>query len=126
MNRCLAFPIAVAALLAGCSASQSVDIPSSQPSIRGTITNVSPTSGGDRLGSVLIEEVPSDSAGSDKSSVRVTTETRILVRDGAALRRGTLADVHEGQTAEAWFTGPVMESYPTQATASVLLVGSRE
>ncbi|MBC7791970.1 MAG: hypothetical protein H7Z74_18645 [Anaerolineae bacterium] len=117
-------PLAViaVAILAGCSAGKAVDIPSGAPSIRGTITNSTPATTGDRLGSILVEEVPTDQSGSEKSSVRVTRDTRILVRDSTGLRRGTFADLHTGLTAEAWFTGPVMESYPTQATASVVLV----
>ncbi len=55
---------------------------------------------------------------------RVTRETRILVRGTTGLKRGTFADLLTGQIAEAWFTGPVMESYPTQATASVVVVNA--
>ncbi len=124
MIRRLAVPIAIIALLAGCRASQAVDIPSGPPSIRGTITNSTAATGGDRLGSILVEEVPSDQSGSAKSSVRVTRETRILVRGTTGLKRGTFADLLTGQIAEAWFTGPVMESYPTQATASVVVVNA--
>ena len=122
MLRALFVPIAIIALLAGCRASQTVDIPSDPPSIRGTITNATAATSGDRLGSILVEEVPSDQSGSNKSSVRVTRDTRILVRESGGLRRGTFADLRTGQIAEAWFTGPVMESYPTQATASVVVV----
>ncbi len=124
MLRALFVPIAIIALLAGCRASQTVDIPSDPPSIRGTITNATAATSGDRLGSILVEEVPSDQSGSNKSSVRVTRDTRILVRESGGLRRGTFADLRTGQIAEAWFTGPVMESYPTQATASVVVVNA--
>ena len=126
MLRSLAVATAIIALLAGCRASQTVDIPSDAPSIRGTITNSTAATTGDLLGSILVEEVPSDQSGSDKSSVRVGRDTRILVRGSAGLRRGTFADLHTGQIAEAWFTGPVMESYPTQATASVVVVGEAQ
>lgn len=122
MLRPLIVPIAIIAMLAACRASQAVDIPSDPPSIRGTITNSTAATSGDRLGSILVEEVPSDQSGSDKSSVRVTRETRILVRESGGFRRGTFADLRTGVLAEAWFTGPVMESYPTQATASVVVV----
>lgn len=124
MLRPLAVVIAVSAGLVGCRASQAVDIPSSPPSIRGTITNSTAAATGDRLGSILVEAVPSDKSGSDKSSVRVTRDTRILVRGSAGVSSGTFADLKTGQIAEAWFTGPVMESYPTQATASVVVVGA--
>ncbi|MGI9077394.1 MAG: hypothetical protein ACR2G6_08700 [Gemmatimonadaceae bacterium] len=110
------------AILAGCRASQAVAIPSDPPSIRGTITNSTAATSGGLPGSILVEEVPSDQSGSDKSSVRVTRHTRILVRGSSGVRRGTFADLRAGQIAEAWFTGPVMESYPTQATASVVVV----
>ena len=125
MLRVVTVAIAIIAFLAACRASQALDVPTVPPSIRGTITNSTAAASGDRLGSILVEEVPSDQSGSDKSSVRVTRDTRILVRDSAGIRRGAFADLRTGQLAEAWFTGPVMESYPTQATASVIVVTSK-
>jgi len=114
------------AAVGACSSSRPAGVPDEPPSIAGTITQVSAQQGGssDRLGAVLIEEVPAEPSGSDKSSVTVTRATRVYVREGGTLRAATFAELRTGQRAEAWFTGPVAESYPTQARAAVIVVAA--
>jgi hypothetical protein len=71
---------------------------------------------------VLIEERPGQPSGDNKSSVRITPQTRILL-DGPSGAILLSADrLMVGSRASAWFVGPVAESYPTQATASLLVV----
>jgi hypothetical protein len=107
-------------LACGCSGSQSSSrrksdvVTTEAPSIRGTITH----RGTDRI---LIEEEPLDSSGSAKASVRLTSTTRVLRGSGEAGRRD---DLSMGQQVSAWFEGPVMESYPVQATASAVRIES--
>jgi hypothetical protein len=93
--------------------------PSGSPSIRGTVTSVSPLAA---LGVILVEERPQDRAGSDKASVTVNAATRIYRGRVSASTKGSFSDLHNGQLVEVWFTGPVLTSYPVQATASVILV----
>jgi hypothetical protein len=93
--------------------------PSGSPSIRGTITSVSPLAG---QGVVLVEERPQDRGGSEKASVTVNGATRIYRARISASTRGSFSDLRSGQLVDVWYEGPVLTSYPLQATASVILI----
>jgi Protein of unknown function (DUF3221) len=93
--------------------------PSGPPSIRGTITSVNTLSG---RGVILVEERPQDQAGSNKASVTLTTATRIYRGRVSASTKASFSDLRVGQVVEVWFNGPVLTSYPIQATASVILI----
>ena len=54
--------------------------------------------------------------------MRVESDTRILLQAGNAMMEVTFGDLMVGQTVEAWFTGPVAESYPVQAKASQIVI----
>jgi hypothetical protein len=96
-------------------------IPARAADISGTLTSVTPSSG-DMLSRVRIEEKPDQPSGDNKALVRVTARTRILKRVGSAVRRAAVADLRAGARVDAWFTGPVAESYPVQAEGAVLVV----
>jgi len=74
------------------------------------------------IGVVLVEENPDEETGSQKDSVTVTKATRLFERQGGDLARIRFDDLKAGQRARAWYTGPVAESYPRQATASLIVV----
>jgi hypothetical protein len=93
--------------------------PTGPPSIRGTITHVSPLGG---QGVIMVEERPQDQAGSAKGSVTVNAATRIYRGRVGASTKGSFSDLRNGQLVEIWFTGPVLTSYPIQATASVIVI----
>ena len=93
-------------------------LPTTDPSIRGTVTRVGP----DEPRTVLVEEKPGEESGSNKASVRLTGETRLLRRSGEAVQRAALEDLAVGQTVSVWFTGPVRESYPVQADAGTIVI----
>jgi hypothetical protein len=95
--------IVVAVAVAGCAAS-----PLGEPSLTGLITNTS----GDRI---LVEENPQETAGSAKAAVRISEQTEILHSSGARASRN---DLLVGDRVRVWFTGPVAQSYPVQATAA--------
>jgi hypothetical protein len=86
------------------------------PSIRGTITQRAPER-------ILIEEEPLDSAGSAKASVRLTRSTLVVRGSGEAVHPDEL---QVGRKVSAWFEGPVMESYPVQATAGAVRIETEE
>jgi hypothetical protein len=92
------------------------DVVTEAPSIRGTITRLA-------AGRILVEEEPLDSSGSAKASVRLTASTRVLRASGEALGR---QDLRVGQQVSAWFDGPVMQSYPVQATASAVRIENED
>jgi hypothetical protein len=93
--------------------------PNGPPSIRGTITSVNTVGG---QGVILVEERPQDRAGSDKASVTVSAATLIYHGRVSASTKGSFSDLREAQLVEVWFAGPVLTSYPVQATASVILI----
>jgi beta-N-acetylhexosaminidase len=115
--------LAVFAVLAlgACGDDDGEDLPEN-PDIRGTITSVT-EDGGDVLGTVLIEGVIEDDTSYDKASVRVEDDTEIFqeAEDGS-LAEVTFAELHVGLQVEAWFTGPVAESYPVQAKAAKIVI----
>jgi len=102
---------ALTLLLTGCGGG----LPAGDPSISGVVRQLDTTADG---ATILV--VGSGSV--DKASVRVTTSTRILLGAGSSTKAGTLADLSAGATVRVWFTGPVAESYPVQATAGTLLI----
>ena len=93
--------------------------PNGPPSIRGTITSVRPLGG---QGVILVEERAQDRAGSDKASITVNAATRIYRGRVDASTKGSFSDLRNAQVVEVWFAGPVLTSYPVQATASVILI----
>ncbi|MGB7921608.1 MAG: endonuclease/exonuclease/phosphatase family protein [Pyrinomonadaceae bacterium] len=99
--------------------------------IRGSITNVRRAHDDDDkgdsrsaklLGTVMIEGVKEADTNFDKASVRVTNETRIFDRRGKERKQASFDDLKPGRKVAARFTGPVMESYPVQATASEIVI----
>lgn len=70
---------------------------------------------------VLIEEVPGGQ-GDNKSHVRLPRTALLFRRTATGLERVGFADLRAGQKVDAWFTGPVAESYPTQAIGRALVV----
>ena len=105
-------------------------LPSAETDIRGIVTEVGrmlqETKGGEgigeRVGVVLVEENPDEETGSQKDSVTVTKATKLFERRGRDPTRIRFDDLEVGQWVMAWYTGPVAESYPRQATARVIVV----
>ncbi len=87
-------------------------IPSTAPYIVGTFTAVSPSQ-------LRIEENPAESSGSLKTVLRLTRSTRILHRSGASAK---ISDLRVGQRGSAWARGTIAESYPSQGTASTVVI----
>lgn len=120
-------------------------IPTTAADIRGTITAVQtgvdtrPTGGGGPPGgsvscppdcgasgpplqAVLIEEVPGSTGGDHKSYVTVLRTARVLRQTASGAEPASFADLKVGQRVDAWFTGPVRQSYPSQADAGVVVI----
>ena len=85
--------------------------PAGEPDIRGVLTSVAHGTGG---GTLTIEENPNASSGSAKARLKLTASTIMLRANGQRLSFEELA---VGQRIEAWYEGPVAESYPVQADA---------
>lgn len=102
------------ASVTGCTADK---LPEGTASIEGTVTQATLSAGG--LGTVLVEgpEQP-PGAVSDKASVTLTEETLFFDANGKRLSERPALEV--GTEVRMWFTGPVAESYPVQATAGTV------
>src|ERR1700682_6410482 len=109
----------VAAVIVLLLVSRADAAPNGPPSIRGTITSLAPLAG---QGVILVEERPQDQAGSNKASGTVKPATRIYRGRVGASTKGSFGDLRNGQIVEVWFDGPVLTSYPVQATASVIVI----
>lgn len=107
-------------------------LPRAEPDIRGVLTKLlkidpqaSTHSGSDvatnTIGTILIEENPEENWGSAKARVRITNKTKIFKRHKQDLIPASFTELQIGHRAEAWFTGPVAESYPVQATGGVIV-----
>ena len=84
------------------------------------------SSGGTALSALLIEEDPAAQSGSAKAQVNLRAQTRILKQDAGAITAGSTKDLRRGLQVRAWFDGPIAESYPVQATGSVILILGHE
>ena len=58
----------------------------------------------------------------NKASVGITDETEFFRIVDGERKTASFADLKPGQRVEAKFTGPVLESYPVQATAAEIVV----
>jgi hypothetical protein len=87
-------------------------LPDTKPDIHGVVT----ASEGVRI---RIEENPHDATGSNKASLRIEPRTVIRRRTGEPAAAG---DLVIGTRVSAWYEGPVMESYPLQALARVIVI----
>jgi len=96
------------------------------PDIKGRITQVAvamtppPGASGSMIGKILVEGEPGPDTGYDKAWVTVMPETRIY--RGPEGKEAYFNDLRKGTLVEVFFTGPVMESYPVQATASEIRI----
>jgi hypothetical protein len=97
----------------------SASVPTEAASIIGGITQVERSE--DRL-RVLVEQIPTRSAGHPIAWITVSRRTTVVERAGGALSRGSSAGLAVGMRVQVWFTGPVAESYPVQATAGTVLI----
>lgn len=94
-----------------------VEGPALPVDITGNISEVQPGSG-DVLGRIRIEGEKIEGNTYDKAVVTITPETRLWEQTADGYIPATFDDFQFGATVTAAFTGPVMESYPVQATAA--------
>lgn len=113
----------VALLLVACQTQDTRKIPSTQPDVRGNITNLkrSNSKNNAAVAEVLVEAVEGVETPHTKASLRIDNKTLIENLDGSTL---SLEQLEEGQLVEAWFDDPVMESFPVQAHATAVRVSN--
>lgn len=110
--------LSLLAVLAGCGGSKAVRVPDQKPDTTGVITSLE----GARM---LVKEDRKIASG-EPGQVWVTLDahSQIAVRDKGALRPGTATDLKLDKKVEVWFAGPILESYPAQASARFVVVNN--
>ncbi|MBI2864802.1 MAG: DUF3221 domain-containing protein [Chloroflexi bacterium] len=58
----------------------------------------------------------------DKASITITTDTKIYDQRGGERKTADISAIMVGERVQVWFTGPVKESYPVQATAREITI----
>lgn len=129
MKRLLSLALATVLATAACGGApgepdapgpSTLALPAEAASIIGDVTQVERSGGAVRI---LVEQVPTRSAGYPIAWVYLGPDTRILARTaGGPPTRADAALLATGTRVQAWFTGLVRESYPVQADAATLLV----
>ena len=113
--------IGLLSLILGCAPAETS--PKTNPAIRGNITSSNPAGGqGGLVGSILVEGNIENDTQFDKASIAITSETQIFEQVEQERHPATFEALQLGQKVEAWFTGPVAESYPVQAVASDIVI----
>ncbi len=93
------------------------------PDIRGSVEGFSTSqSDGDVVGFILIAGAVEPDTVYDRALVTVTGDTKVYRREEGRLIRAQFTELHHGAAVEAWFTGPVAESDPVQATAATIVI----
>lgn len=122
----LAYPLGIGlfVVLTGCGWGDgpAVAIPVDEPSIKGIVTQVTPSGEG---GSIRVEVNPDEASGSDKAVVRIMEPVAGKIARRASDNRivpGVFSDLANGQQVKVWFEGPVAESYPVQARARLVFI----
>jgi hypothetical protein len=69
-----------------------------------------------------VEQIPTRSAGYPIAWIAVPRGTDVVQRAGGSVSRGSSQELAVGLRVQVWFTGPVAESYPVQATAGTVLI----
>lgn len=113
MIRCVAFMML--SFMLGCTFLSADE----KPSITGIVQDIA-TGKGDKAvpGRFLIH----GQGDYDKASVKVTDKTVIKIGEGKEAKEGKFSDIKKGTKLIVWFTGPVAESYPVQATAGKIVI----
>lgn len=99
-----------------------------QVDIRGTILNINPAQvNSNILGTIYVEGPLYEDTFYDKASIKITSSTLIYQVDNQLSSNDQFvqipfSELQTGMMVEVTFTGPVLESYPVQATAKKVLV----
>ena len=107
-------------LVSACSDDSEAEPNVTNPDIRGAISSRSDGDG--PTFSILIEGTIDADTTYDKASVRIDEDTAIYRHEGDDLVEAAASDLTSGTTVEAWFEGPVAESYPVQAYARQVVI----
>lgn len=107
------------ALAAACARPGAEPLPEQVPDIIGTVTERREVRDGV---SVLIQQDSTRSAGYPVARVTVRSGSSVMRRTAGGLAPAAAEELRVGTRVQAWFTGPVLRSYPAQATARLVVI----
>jgi hypothetical protein len=111
----------IALLLASPSCAPAAKPLETEADFHGFITEIHQNGEGDTLGQISVESHADKIV--SKYVVTITDETLIFQKDGDELRPVAFEELeNQQQWVQIWFTGPVLESFPEQATASQVVI----
>jgi hypothetical protein len=90
------------------------------PDFTGVITEIESGANRGTLGRILVESQADTTV--DKYIVTIKEDTRVFESQGESHRLTTFAGVTLGDQVQLWFTGPILESFPAQATARQVVI----
>ncbi len=110
--------------LSGCGTQTNREGGSKSADIVGFISDlgIARTPGGDYLGYIFVEGEKDPETQLDKASISVTKKTRIVSRISGRETTLKFGELKIGDKVEVKLTGPIMESYPPQATAKAIVL----
>jgi len=86
----------------------------------GWVTEIHPIGENGTLGQILVEDQSDKLV--DKYMVTIKDETLIFKQDGENLHQVAFAALETTQQVQIWVSGPIMESFPMQATAQQVVI----
>lgn len=108
-----------AIVLAACNMLPSLAVPGEDPSIEGIVQQATAEERG-RV--IFVEANPTVPGREPAARITLTRGTDVLASTGGAIERASADELAEGVRVRVWFTGPVLESFPVQATAGTVLI----
>jgi hypothetical protein len=72
--------------------------------------------------SILVNGVVTNGNQPGNVSVRITNETKVLIKEGNKQTSSSFGNLQSGQRVDIKFTGPILQSYPPQATGSEVII----
>ena len=97
-------------------------VPSEAPSIVGRVETLDGAVRGQSIVTLMVRGTPREGATFDAASVRVTRDSKVFRGTRGHPSAAAPGDITVGDEVMVWFTGPVAESYPVQATAGTVLI----
>ena len=86
----------------------------------GWVTEIHPIGENGTLGQILVEDQSDKLV--DKYMVTIKDETLIFKQDGENLHQVAFAALETTQQVQIWVSGPIIESFPMQATAQQVVI----
>jgi Protein of unknown function (DUF3221) len=83
------------------------------------------TNNSTEVNSILVQGVLTNGNQQGNVSVRITNETQIFSKNGDKLKSISFENLKPGQSVDVTFKGPIIKTYPPQATGSEVTISNK-